>query len=266
MGFVDLVRPVAKSVFAAADPFIPNLRGPRILIYHQIGAGLGRQMEVTQEDFVRQIDWMQEQGEIVDLDTALDRRSESDSDRLFVLTFDDGYRDFFMSGFPLLYQRRLPFTVYLATESIETGIPLTPGGRAEPLDWRQIETMLETGLMTIGAHTHRHVDLRDRSVDEVETELGTSDNLITERLGVSPATFAYPWGYWSRDADSVVAKTYRSAVLGSGAPVSEQSSLHRVNRVPVQLGDGLRFFKKKMLGGMRLEDVTRRAIRRYHGP
>ncbi len=266
MSLTDAVRPVAKVLFAAADLFHRRPPGPRILIYHQIGAWLGRQMEVTEEDFVRQIDWMQEHGEIVDLDTALERRGESDSDRLFVLTFDDGYRDVYTNGFPLLKERGLPFTLYLATESIETGVPLTPGGRADPLTWDQIREMNDSGLLTIGAHTHRHVDLRHLEIVEIEEELDVSNALIEERVGVAPTTFAYPWGYWSAAAEDPVRTRYRSAVLGGGAPVTAATDEYLVNRIPVQLSDGFWFFQRRLTGGLVWEDRTRRRIRGYSGP
>jgi peptidoglycan/xylan/chitin deacetylase (PgdA/CDA1 family) len=266
MNWVDLARPVAKTVFAAADLLQRKPPGPRILIYHQIGAGLGRQMEVTRDDFVRQLDWMQDYGEIVDLDTALDRRGQPGSDRLIALTFDDGYRDTYDRAFPLLKERNLPFTLYLATESIETGTPLTPGGRADPLTWDQISEMHESGLATIGAHTHTHVDMRELTMPRIDEELGVSNSLIEQRLGVEPASFAYPWGYWAEDADETVRSLYDSAVLGAGAPVTADRSCHLINRVPVQLSDGVFYFTKKALRGFWLEDRVRRRLRSYVGP
>jgi peptidoglycan/xylan/chitin deacetylase (PgdA/CDA1 family) len=223
-------------------------------------------MEVTKDHFVRQIDWMQEHGEVVHLDTALARRGEANSDCLFVLTFDDGYRDVYEQAFPTMKARGLPFTLYLATESIETGIPLTPGGMANPLTWGQIGEMVETGLVTIGAHTHRHADLRNLRVTEIERELETSDGLINDRLGVQPSSFAYPWGYWGERADPIVRRRYSSAVLGPGKQATASRDAHLVNRIPIQLSDGVFYFVQKLKRGMWLEDRVRRSLRGYHGP
>ena len=259
-------RKAAKSAFAVGDLFLRQPPGPRILIYHQIGARLGRQMEVTEKNFLRQIDWMQEHGEIVHLDIALERQAEPDSDRLFVLTFDDGYLDTYESAFPLMRDRGLPFTLYLATESVETGRPLTPGGRAEPLTWSQIAEMASTGLVTIGAHTHRHIDLRDTDAEVIEEELDHSNKLIEDRLGVDPTSFAYPWGYWSEAADSLVRSRYQTAVLGGRAAVDVVSDAHLINRIPIQRSDGTQFFRRKLRGGMVYEERIRRRIRDYKGP
>ena len=163
-------------------------------------------MEVRLADFRRQLDWLSGNREVVDLGEALVRWEEPGAERLVVLTFDDGYRDNYTTAFPLLKELGLPFTLYLATDSIETGVPLGPPSGAEPLSWEQIGTMLESGLVTVGAHTHRHLDLRQLSIDEVESELGTSDDLIEKRLGIRPLHFAYPWGFWSPTSDRAVSR------------------------------------------------------------
>ncbi len=253
-------------VFAAADPFLGGFPGPRILIYHQVGAGLGRQMEVTEDAFTAQMAWVADRYRVVDLETALARRGDPGADRMVVLTFDDGYDDFHRLGYPVLRRHSLPFTLYLTTNPVESGEPLTPGGRAEPLQWRQIEDMAGSGLMTLGAHTHRHPDLRAIGGDQIEDELGTSDDLIERRTGTVPTHFTYPWGFWSPQAHEVVSRRYRSATVGSGAPVTGDTDLLKVNRIPVQLADGVAFFKRKLRTGLRLEDRLRRRVTGYDGP
>ncbi|MEX1125917.1 MAG: polysaccharide deacetylase family protein, partial [Acidimicrobiia bacterium] len=197
---------------------------------------------------------------------AITRWSDSGSERLVVLTFDDGYRDTYTTAFPLLHEDGLPFTLYLATDSIETGRPLGPPEKAEPLSWDQIGMMLGSGLVTVGAHTHRHLDLRYLSVDEVEDELGTSDDLIETRLGVRPTHFAYPWGFWSPSADSAVSRRYASAALGGSARPPNRPEPHLLHRYPVQLSDGYRFFGARLRGGLRLEETIRRRLKGYNGP
>ncbi len=260
------VRTGSKVAFATADLFMGGFPGPRVLIYHQIDAGLGRQMEVGAEAFVAQMDWLQRHGQVVDLDTAFANREAPDAQRMFVLTFDDGYEDFYRNGYPELVRRGLPFLLYLTTHPVESGEPLTPGGRADPLTWGQIEEMATSGLMTVGAHTHRHPDLRHLDADRIVEELDTSNELIRRRLGVEPHHFAYPWGYWSEQADAAVRSRYETATLGSGAPITARTDPVLINRVPVQLGDGVFFFTRKMQSGLRLEDKVRRRITGYVGP
>ena len=259
-------RTAVKAVSALTDAVLPRPPGPRILIYHQVDAGLRRQMEVRLEDFRRQLDWLSANRQVVDLGEALVRWAEPGSERLVVLSFDDGYRDTYTTAFPLLHELGFSFTLYLATESIETGVPLGPAEKAEPLSWDQIGTMLASGLVTIGAHTHRHRDLRQLSVDEVDEELGTSDDLIESRLGVRPAHFAYPWGFWSPSSDRPVTDRYSSAALAGSRRATRDLEPHLLHRYPVQLSDGFRFFQARLRGGLRLEEIVRRRLKGYKGP
>jgi peptidoglycan/xylan/chitin deacetylase (PgdA/CDA1 family) len=262
---MSIVRSAAKVIFATADLVHRPPAGPRLLIYHQVGSGLGRQMEVTTKDFIRQLDWLSANRHVIGLDEALTPASRLDSQTV-VLTFDDGYRDTFETAFPLMIERGLPFALYVCTEHLETGRPLDPSAPAEPLTWEMVRRMLDSGLMTIGAHTHTHADLRSLGQSGVEQEVSASDSVFENRIGFLPRHFAYPWGYWSEAADEVIRLRYASAVLG--APVTSDSpfDLHRFHRYPVQLSDGFGFFKARLRGGFLHEERLRRRLRGYSGP
>lgn len=267
MTFVkETARLMAKSAFAVADLAAKPAPGPRILIYHQVGSGMGRQMEVTEQAFSDQIDWIVDNGQVVDLESAFAQRSLSQSRAQYVVTFDDGYLDMFENAWPLLRDRGIPFTVYLTTNPVESQIPLTPGGRADPLTWTQLREMLDSGLMTLGAHTHTHADLSDCDIGVITQEIERSNELIVLRTGVEPRHFTYPWGYWTASADPVVRAAYDTATLGGGPPVTAETDVFKANRIPVQLSDRSFFFKRKMVGGMRLEDKVRRRMKGYDGP
>ena len=259
-----MIRAVAKGAFSTVDRLTGPFPGPRILIYHQVGAAHGQELDVDPETFGRQLDWLQGHGRVVGLDDALTARSGPGADFSYVLTFDDGYQDMFRSAFPLMASRGVPFTLYLTTGPLEDGKPLAPG--REPLTWGDVSRMCESGLVTLGAHTHRHVDLRHASITQVEDELDTSNRLIEQRIGLRPLHFAYPWGYWSATADTSVRARYRSAVLGGGGPILADTDLFLVPRIPIQLSDGFVFFKSKMRRGLRTEEAVRRLLSGYRGP
>ena len=221
-------------------------------------------MEVATETFASQVDYLQAEGSIVPLDDAVSRIGTLGDDRLFVLTFDDGYADVYRNAFPLLVERQIPFTMYVTTLPVED--PSVAGPGVMPVSWEQLVEMLESGLATIGAHTHAHPDLRLLSADAVASELDESNGLIRERLGVEPRHFAYPKGWWSASAEPGVRNRYETAVLGEGPPNSATTDRHRLYRIAVQKSDGMRFFKRKLATGLVLEDRIRRLVRGYDGP
>ena len=260
----EVLRTAAKGSFAGADLFLGEWPGPRILIYHQIGAGSGFQMDLSPEMFRGHVKWLLDHGRIVGFGDALSGADDPESNRQFVLTFDDGYADFFENGFPLLREQGIPFTLYLTSGHIETGELLHPGDR--PLSWDQVDDMLSTGLVTLGAHTHTHPDLRGLGVEQIEEEIGHSNHLIEARTGQAPKHFAYPKGLWDEAAEKVVRANYSTAVLGGGSPVTQDTDPFRIGRVPVQRSDRQFFFRRKMARGMRLEERVRGLVKGYRNP
>ena len=258
------LRQAAKAAFALADRLLTAPEGPRVLTYHQVGQGSGRQIDVDLDDFRRQMHWIAENKIVIDLETALRRWETPLASRFTAITFDDGFRSLYDSAFPLLREMSIPFTVYITTSIIGRS---DWEGRGMPLGWPQIEEMAESGLMTVAAHTDTHPDLRSIDPVDITREIEMSDEILRTRLGVVADHFAYPWGYWSEQADDLVRTRYSSAALGSHRILSPAGfDPHLMHRFPVQLSDGLRWFKARLEGGLLLEEETRRKLRGYVGP
>ena len=235
------------------------------MIYHQVGSGRSHEMNITVNAFRRQLDWLQAHGEIVHLEEAVTRRGDPGSHRLFALTFDDGYADVFTHAFPILNQRQIPFTLYLTSGPIAkpAEFPEWPG---RPLSWGQVRSMIESALVTVGAHTHTHADLRHIPEHAIVEELDRSNALIAEQTGIYPAHFTYPKGWWAPGAHQAVRARYRTATVGSGGAITTMSDLHALHRIPVQRSDVGPLFGIKLRTGARVEDRVRRRLHGYKGP
>jgi peptidoglycan/xylan/chitin deacetylase (PgdA/CDA1 family) len=214
-------------------------------------------MDVSPQAFLRQLDWIQSHGRIVDLETALSERGHLGSSEMYVLTFDDGHVGVFEHAFPTLLRRGLPFTLYLTTGPIERGGTLHDDDRMGLLSWGQVEEMLGSGLATVGAHSHEHLDMRLHGEEAIRNDLATCDQLIELRLGKTPRHFAYPWGHLSQTADGLVRERYESAVLGGGKGISPEDDVHQLHRLPIMASDSYVLFRRKMWGGLRLENASR---------
>lgn len=258
-----IARQSLKAASSVVDRVAGRLEGPRLLIYHQVGAGNGQEMDVTVDHFRRQANWMAATDGVVSLDEVL-RTPDDRSDR-YVITFDDGYEDMYRNGFPILRDLGLPFVIYLTSHPIESRRPLRDDGLSTPVTWEQVEVMMASGLATIGAHTHTHPDFRTTGASQIQDEVGRSNELIARRTGTVPRHFTYPWGYWTEQADSIVRNTYETATV-AGCRTSMGAPANAIPRLPVQLSDGWGFFKARMHGGFRLEDAVRRRLARYAGP
>jgi peptidoglycan/xylan/chitin deacetylase (PgdA/CDA1 family) len=125
--------------------------------------------------------------------------------------------------------------------------------------------MAATGLITVGSHTHTHALLDRLAPDDAEIEIATSSRVIEEHLGYRPAHFAYPKAVApSSTIEGIIRASFRSAALaGTRANRQGSTDAYRLARSPVQLGDGMRWFARKVAGGMAFEDELRRGVNRW---
>lgn len=249
----------AKWAAAITDPLFGKRPGPRVLIYHQVGADSGLEMDVAVDVFHSQMAWLASHGRVVGLDEAVERagRSVLESDD-YVITFDDGHLGVYQYAFPYLAENSIPFTLYLTTAPLEADGYLHDDRSMPTLNWAQVNEMVSTGLVTIGSHSHRHLDARRHDGRELESDLLVCDETIAKRTGIKPQHYAYPWGHWSSQADPIVRARYRTASVGSGPGLGPGFDPHRLPRLPVMASDGDLLFRRKMWGGFRLETGLRR--------
>jgi len=263
------VEQLVKFTACVADT-VRRPRGLVVLIYHRVGGRTGVSVDLPRPLFAQQLSAMAAGWAPVTIDAAaglLTRPVSPPDPPPITVTFDDGTADFVDEALPELVERRIPTTLYVATDYIESGHPFPNDG--QPASWAGLRDALSTGLVTIGSHTHTH-RLLDR-VDGLEAavELDRSIGLIEDRLGVPCTHFAYPKALrGSPAAEREVRRRFRTAALAGTRPNAYGATdLHRLHRSPVQVSDGIRWFRRKAAGGMAFEDELRtlRNRRRFVG-
>ena len=174
----------------------------------------------------------------------VDKWEEPDSGQFVVLTFDDGYRDTFTTAFSRLREMVMSFSRLCGyTYRRDEHIFGTGKGGCGAESWYMVEKMLESGLMTLGVHTHTQRDPRHLGPSEVEEEISTNNELIRKRIGVESRRFAYPWGYWYVVARPLLQERHATAVLRGSPNPERRPSPDRLHRCPVRLSGGVALFK-----------------------
>jgi peptidoglycan/xylan/chitin deacetylase (PgdA/CDA1 family) len=259
-------RQAMKFVAAGADAFRRTGDGLVVLIYHRVGRRAPIETDLPIELFADQVGFLTEHADVVTLDEGLRAvESRASTANMVAVTFDDGTADFADVALPVLARHRVPVTLYLATSFVEEQRPFPDGGT--PISWGAVRDACSTGLVSVGSHTHRHALLDRLPPDEVDDELDRSVGLIEERLGLATAHFAYPKAVpGSHEADRAVRARFRSAALaGTRANRFGATDPYRLARSPVQVSDGMRWFRRKARGGLELEDRVRGLVdRRRH--
>jgi peptidoglycan/xylan/chitin deacetylase (PgdA/CDA1 family) len=157
--------------------------------------------------FERQLRHMRDWGDFVPLDEAADIIGEDRAltERLFCISFDDGFKNCLTNALPILKALDCPAAFFIQTDPIgldperhsdqlnsfyrHAGYP----GPVELLNWENCRAMLTAG-MTIGSHTISHANLGSLDESAALEELTGSKAVIERKLGIRCHHFACPWG------------------------------------------------------------------------
>ena len=128
-----------------------NRAGVPILMYHSISTNLfGQsypylQINTAPEMFSDQMRWMRNaRYQSVDLSAIGEGLSDGqDLSKKVVITFDDGYRDVFIDGLPIMKQCGFTATIFLATDRIRD-TPMRFEG-VDCLTWQDVRELHREG-------------------------------------------------------------------------------------------------------------------------
>lgn len=168
-----------------------------ILMYHAVADGAGPTF-IAPRVFAAQMQALAASGlPVVSLDAvaAARRGGAALPPRAVVLTFDDGFRDFADTAWPLIRAEGWPVTVYLPTGHV--GAVETWRGQATPprplMGWPEIVRLAAEGV-DFGGHSVRHPDLTALAAPDRAAEIEGCTTAIARHLGAPPRHFAPPYG------------------------------------------------------------------------
>lgn len=247
--------------FRQKSPFI-------ILMYHRVNDHVHKELSVTQADFRRQMDYLNRKGRrVVSLEQALKSGRRQKTPEI-VLTFDDGYEDFYTHAFPVLADYGYTSLVYLVPGYIGTDkvFPWDEDiGESRLMSWEQVDTLKKSGLVEFGSHSMSHPDFDRISSAKAQTELRLSRETLEKRLSLPVRHFAYPKGIVAHL--NAVKDQYETAVSifegWRGVPSPTPKDLVRIQRVPVQRSDGLLLFAARLRGWLFAEGWLKRLLGRH---
>jgi peptidoglycan/xylan/chitin deacetylase (PgdA/CDA1 family) len=258
------VHLAVKGASMLYDRARPPGDGVVILAYHRVGGGSTLELDLDPAVFDAQMAELAATGRVVALDQAADLLSGAaprpEDGPPVAITFDDGTADFVDHALPSLVEHALPATYYIATRFVDEQIPFPD--RGAPLTWTAIREAASTGLVTFGSHTHSHAVMDKLGQDDADQELSRSAERLADELEAEARHFAYPKGvFGGAGTERRVARLYATAALADGGMnLYGDSDPLRLDRIPIQRSDGMRFFRHKAGGGLRLEGQARKAL------
>jgi len=232
-----------------------------ILMYHSVSGCRQEdrhpyyQTVTTPEVFDSQMKFLRENGyTVVSLHEAVNRieSSSGPTTQPVVITFDDGFQDFYTNAFPILHKYEFSAAVFLPTAHV--GEVTRSFNGIECLTWSQVRELQSAGI-EFGSHTVTHPELKNLNTDDLRYELRSSKETIEERLGRPVKSFAYPYAFPETNRSfreklrgMLEESGYENGVSTILGTADRTGDRYFMKRLPINTHDDTRLFKAKLEG------------------
>jgi peptidoglycan/xylan/chitin deacetylase (PgdA/CDA1 family) len=240
---------------------VSSRRALPILMYHSISddaeSGTSPYYRTSTRPvlFAHHMRWLKDEGfRSVGLEEGLRLAQQGglEQDKAVVITFDDGFRDFYDAAFPILKACGHTATVFLPTAFI--GQNRQSFKNKECLTWKEVRELRAQGIQ-FASHTVSHPVLYESSWAEIGNELSASKRKLEQELGEKVTSFAYPYAFPQQDSyfvdafkKSLQEQGYRSCVTTMIGRVQANDDLFSLKRLPVNSGDDQPLLSAKLNG------------------
>lgn len=175
------------------------------------------------------------------------------AEKSVVITFDDGFNNFYTQAFPALREYGFTAAVFLPTAFIGAVRRSFKGTAC--MTWDEVRELRKAGI-TFGSHTVNHPELIELPVQEVRRELRDSKIELEQQLGEPVTTFAYPYAFPRGNRRFAQAFTEFLVQLGYACCVTTElgrvrpgDDPYRLKRLPANSLDDPALFRAKLEGG-----------------
>lgn len=214
----------------------------RILCYHTVGQPEWGVNDVTPAQFRRHIELALDAG--FRFSTASELARTGGDAKTLSITFDDGLKSVLTHAAPILKEYGLPWSFFPVTDWCEAPPQWLDD---KVMTWADVEALMESGA-ELGSHSVSHPNFGELDMAQTIDELGQSREMIRQRVGIAPDTFAIPFGQssnWSEAAQEA-ARDAGYSVIYAQAELTRTPGT--VARTFVTRFDGDRIFKALLDG------------------
>jgi peptidoglycan/xylan/chitin deacetylase (PgdA/CDA1 family) len=208
-------------MFSALMPAVANddqSDDATIIMYHRFGESNLPSTNIQLDVFDAHLQTIRDEGWVVLPLADIVSRLKSGTplpDKAMAITVDDAFSSVYTEAFPRLQEYGYPFTLFIATSSIDRGL----NGYAS---WDQIREMQAAGV-EIGSQTHTHPHMHQLTAESVRVEIETSNAIFQQELGITPRYFAYPYGEYSPETRDIIKDMGFEAAFGQASGIAHAS-------------------------------------------
>ena len=129
--------------------------------------------------------------------STLKEAMSDDATKALVITFDDGFQNFYTQAFPVLEAHSIKVTLFPIAGFIGRSSAWDVLPRQEHLNKTQLREISDQGH-EIGSHTMSHANLTLLKKSDVEQELRDSKIMIEDITGKPVNSLSFPFGSWNK--------------------------------------------------------------------
>lgn len=188
-----LKRVVSKGLIVLGR-FSYNVKSP-VLLYHSID-NTGSVISLSPREFKFQMRFLKGHGyHTISLDDYVDclNRQLEPPEKIFVITFDDGFKNNYTEALPVLRGCGFTCTIFVATDFVGKRCPWERDSSIvglPMLSWTEIREMRDLGI-DFGSHGCSHAHLIQLSKKEISRELLLSKSIMDAEVD-KPIRFFLP--------------------------------------------------------------------------
>ena len=205
-------------------------------MYHRFEENKYPSTNIKIKDFIKHLDLIKEnEFNFISHKEFVDAINSKNLNRKILLTIDDGFKSFYENAWPILKQRKIPFIIFINTETV---------GSNGYMDWPEIKEISSFEFVHIGNHSHTHDYLVDKSDKEIEDDLKTSIKIFKDKLNHETKFFAYPFGEYKNSYIEIVKKLGFEYGFGQHSGVMDKTkNKYELPRFPIneKYGEEKRF-------------------------
>jgi len=216
----------------AKTPNIPILMYHHIRDYENANDQTGTNLSVSPSELSRQLDLIKESG--YETITFSDLENYNTFNKPIILTFDDGYDNFYLNAYPELIKRAMKAALYVIVNDI---------GKDGYINTAQIIEM-QNGGIEIGSHTLSHPDLTTISSDKATQEIRESKFKLEKIIGKIILSFCYPAGKVNDTVAKIVKDAGYQYAVTTKSGIAKFSDPLLLNRYRVNKGTNIQPYLK----------------------
>ena len=213
-------------------------------------------LHLKEQSFLRHLDYLQSHHTIISLREFVRARTQSSPlpPGAVVLTFEDGFRNFYTVVAPILLARGIPATCFIITSPDFTKEVSKSDKNWDLADddcflsWDEIRELSSHGI-EFGSHTSTHVPLSCVSLGEARVELNDSLDALIKNVGGSAVALSYPHGDTSESINLLAeAVGYSCGLTTALGPNDAECDLFALRRTVIPADDDVPSFAARVSG------------------